>query len=1092
MLKNSKKLLAALLSVLLTFSGVISAFAAVTWEPMTTSDWWVNESFDNNFNMSNTTNWGQLANTTLDSSTFSADADHKAVLNVPSAKYIQIKHQTVRDNLATANKIRIKFDYKLQTSSGNLRVEVRDLNGDLLINGDASAKYWTGDRTQVTISSTEWDTFDGVFDLAQYKEDLSKLSGFTGTTTTSAYIMIYPSVATYIDNIQIGQVPDKPNALTMANMSISDKWTKQSDNNDATTKHFENNVYMGTETLSTENSINCDVANGEMSGYFKTGETYRISFDFWEDANNSQETTRLWRFMSKSKNTDIQLNGSPSGYLYTQLTQTTGGSTPKGWTHIDRQFTLDENNVEDKALATDGLFVLKWNGHKVSTAGDFKIYIANFSISCVSENIALNKTVEHSSSITPDTDGGLSVSVGGYPDTTVAPKLKIGSETITGTWNGKTASFTGIDAENYLAAGGAELAIVDKWGDTITTPVTLNYTTEHTDKLEFFRGNWTNIFARETEVAPTDNGWLKNEADSSQSAVIALKDYITQGSGLIRFSFDAKGTVSDAKNIQLRTVSGGEVTIQIPANDLSADSYKTYSTIVDVGGLGRYSADSNGMDRLGNYQIYLRDGITYNNIKVDYFDADADTKPYVTGRLKVKNIGTMPYRPNGVLVFAVYDGNNMLTDVQFRNISYTDSTKSGTPANSLAEGEGKYIYITGNEASSKTVGTETVWHSPELESYDANSKYRLFYWDSLSGMQPIAAVCDEITVKGPATDVLIIGNSFSLDSARYVHEIAEDLGENINVTVYEIGGAPAQKHYNLRENTTDWQVSKNGGSSAKTNVSLDTYLTNNDFDIVVLQNWWGSNNGIAQYEATTDIDLTNLHSAQPGYNNLASYVKEKQPDAEIMINAIWSDEKGYPVNSYVENGYTDAGFDAANKYAYDLIEKYNGQAAIDIGASGKPVRQIPTGFAIATARDCEVGGVKIFDTTFNVSDRYGYTPNDNMTFAEVAGETADDTLNRDGYHLSLAGRYLAGCVWVEALTGKDVRNTTVVPTTEVIRAGYTQDVQQADDTYLATINVTFPSLKTDRAELLREIAHNAVEKFYSQPTRGLDDPSLER
>ena len=44
-------------------------------------------------------------------------------------------------------------------------------------------------------------------------------------------------------------------------------------------------------------------------------------------------------------------------------------------------------------------------------------------------------------------------------------------------------------------------------------------------------------------------------------------------------------------------------------------------------------------------------------------------------------------------------------------------------------------------------------------------------------------------------NILAIGNSFSQDGTRYLHQVAKSAGVNLTVVDLEIGGCPLDKHY---------------------------------------------------------------------------------------------------------------------------------------------------------------------------------------------------------------------------------------------------------------------------------------------------------
>lgn len=288
-----------------------------------------------------------------------------------------------------------------------------------------------------------------------------------------------------------------------------------------------------------------------------------------------------------------------------------------------------------------------------------------------------------------------------------------------------------------------------------------------------------------------------------------------------------------------------------------------------------------------------------------------------------------------------------------------------------------------------------------------------------------------------------------------------------------------------------WMGQHNGFWMSMDERSLSQYLDENEFDAIILQNYWGQSDDIKSYSIAES-------TVSPSYYpELAEYIKEKQPNTQILINAIWSNEPGGQMSNYVKANYASNGFASPSEFMYDLIEKYNGQAAVDIGKTtlengktigicGAPVKQIPVGYAVEYARKYLVDGEKIFETTHDQNIYNSWQEGTTHNFNDEVEPEGKIRLNRDGYHLSLAGRYLAGCVWVEALTGMDVRNSKYIPDEDTIKAG----VIEGDNNTRETVNLKFNGLDNKTATLIQEIAHNAVEKFYMQDVRDLNSPSL--
>ena len=403
-----------------------------------------------------------------------------------------------------------------------------------------------------------------------------------------------------------------------------------------------------------------------------------------------------------------------------------------------------------------------------------------------------------------------------------------------------------------------------------------------------------------------------------------------------------------------------------------------------------------------------------------------------------------------------------------------------------------------------------------------DAKYcRVYGW--YSDLSPLGiAVTSQKTPK----EILVIGNSFSVDSVRYVHKLAESLGFELNVHLYQHSGgtvnslytdrcegtlvqnpAPSPDNYQYAKNA--WYYSKNYDENSSVSVgkwidgiarnpTLDEFLSQTQVDAVVIQNYWAQQEAISQYEDPgndSGSDGKNYYPS-PHYVTMAKYIMEKQPEAQIFINAIWSNEDGYYFANYVNQNYASSGFANQSAFMYDLLEKYNGQSAVDVGAAklddgttvgvgGKPVNQLPAGYAIQFARNyTDKNGDNIFFTIKNPDDFLNWEDGEKYPAPVYDGKIR---LNRDGYHLSPAGRYLVGCVWIETITGYDVRNATYKPEYEEFKV----EVLSSDgSTSNKKAEYYYDAMDGDTAKLIREIAHTAAQRFNSQKVRTLDAPPL--
>ena len=84
-------------------------------------------------------------------------------------------------------------------------------------------------------------------------------------------------------------------------------------------------------------------------------------------------------------------------------------------------------------------------------------------------------------------------------------------------------------------------------------------------------------------------------------------------------------------------------------------------------------------------------------------------------------------------------------------------------------------------------------------------------------------------------NILSIGNSFSQDAQRYLHQIAKADGVNLNAFNLYIGGCPLSLHYrNMLNEQRNYELEMNGQSTGF-KVSLKEALLNRNWDVVTIQ-----------------------------------------------------------------------------------------------------------------------------------------------------------------------------------------------------------------------------------------------------------------
>lgn len=757
MLKTCKK--ALLLTLIFAMLCPLNSLgAAITWDTSDMTDEVV--LFENNFDSANTPNdAGVTGGATVDKTTFASEA-YKNVLSIKDFSYITSAN--IVKYIMAGKAINVQFDYRA-TDTDTLRFEFREIalkkdgTSDLAYVNANQQKYWTGDATYKEIKNDGvWHSFNGTFDVASYLADLAKDANFGSYKTGKASIAITGvsrSKTVYIDNLKISaaQVP-----MPVNSPKVDAKWTKLADADGHT------DIYKSTVAVDKALTRSC-AFTGFAPGYFKTDEEYRISFSFKEDANNTNEMTRMWRMYNSDTTTspgnsvkvNVEDDAAATDFLYFNGS----GTYKKGtWYTVDKTFTVGKAGSNSDALVGNGLFTLYWESrgteadfaYNATLNGDYTIYIADFKIERVKGASENSNTVEFAEKQYVVGGSSLSVAVSGYFNTNVYPKIMLGETTYVGEWKDVvtdgmlrtgTAYFSDVKSGDIFINDtySVNLLIEDIWGKVKTNPLTVYFEKAQTQQVDVVRGSWVNIPLSASEKTVTSPQWINTKTTS-------VPQLIKDGKGLIRFSFDAQGesgkTYSKDVSASVKHGNLDELKLTIPKADLSGGASHSYSKIIDLGSLGRYGEiNDNGaykaLSRIdeGSYDIYLRnssDGtIYYKNIKLEYFDPDAASKDYVAARLSIKNNAEDRFSPKGVLIIAKYEGNTLVS-VQFKNIDFKDiTTTNGTALNNaLGKDEKVTVYITGHDAADNTAN--------ELETNDSRYSYKAFYWNNFDDMIPLA------------------------------------------------------------------------------------------------------------------------------------------------------------------------------------------------------------------------------------------------------------------------------------------------------------------------------------------------------------------
>ena len=246
--------------------------------------------------------------------------------------------------------------------------------------------------------------------------------------------------------------------------------------------------------------------------------------------------------------------------------------------------------------------------------------------------------------------------------------------------------------------------------------------------------------------------------------------------------------------------------------------------------------------------------------------------------------------------------------------------------------------------------------------------------------------------------ILTIGNSFSRDATRYLHQFAAASGISTLIWNLNIGGCPLERHWeNVEKDDSAYGLEINS-ISADRRISISKALAAEDWDYISLQQASGFSGWKDSYEPFAGL--------------LVAYIREKAPQAKLLMHETWA----YDTTS------THGHFLRYNRDQQEMFEKilscYTETAAkydmtiIPCGEIIQKVRKLP-------AFDMENGGI---------------------------------SLTRDGFHMSLDyGRYLLACIWTKKLFGVSLKENTFVPDKSIL-------LSEPDPALLALLRDTVDAL----------------------------------
>ena len=157
-------------------------------------------------------------------------------------------------------------------------------------------------------------------------------------------------------------------------------------------------------------------------------------------------------------------------------------------------------------------------------------------------------------------------------------------------------------------------------------------------------------------------------------------------------------------------------------------------------------------------------------------------------------------------------------------------------------------------------------------------------------------------------DILMIGNSYTVDCSRYLHRIARADGVEIRTTCLFIGNCTLEKHFrNMHSGAEAYELYANGEATGF-NVSLNDALLNRSWDVITFQQ--------ASYQSF------DYESYQPYLDELADYARILCPKAKFIIHQTWPDadtSARLGQFGFADNGQMFAKLEAAYEQAAKAI-----------------------------------------------------------------------------------------------------------------------------------------------------------------------------
>ena len=324
---------------------------------------------------------------------------------------------------------------------------------------------------------------------------------------------------------------------------------------------------------------------------------------------------------------------------------------------------------------------------------------------------------------------------------------------------------------------------------------------------------------------------------------------------------------------------------------------------------------------------------------------------------------------------------------------------------------------------------------------------RLLISAAVASIAAMSALADSRELK-----VLMIGNSFSASVLHVTPKVAEACGLKVEFVNCNIGGCTLKQHWENIEKASDPEfrpyLAMFGTPDSETAQAVRAVCVDGKTNIPQMLD-------AARWDVVTiqqgSVGSPFADTYQPYADNLIATIRKHAPQAEILIQETWA---YLPYHKKLDE------WKMTQREMYERLHENYGALAKKTG-----FRVIPTGTAVERYR-AKLPPFRKFSKAEwdaieepNLPDIFGDpcgVPKWRKPYRWEKGfDPGKVQLMIDSTHLNSDGEYLQACVWLSVLCGIDAR-----------KIGWTPE-----------------GLAPDRAALMRECAHEAVESAAAQPRK---------